>query len=49
MFGDNSLMQFAFYFLRQTMFGEETIKMNTGSFENTSPASANAVRGESSE
>jgi hypothetical protein len=48
---DNNLMQFAFRFLRQTMFGEETIKMKADAFDKrlASKRARDAASGESNE
>ena len=48
---DNNLMQFAFRFLRQTMFGEETIKMKADAFEKrlARKKERDAANGDSSE
>jgi Fe-S-cluster containining protein len=45
---DNNLMQFAFRFLRQVMFGEETIPMKADAFDKrlASKRARDAVRGE---
>jgi hypothetical protein len=48
---DNNLMQFAFRFLRQTMFGEETIKMKADALDKrlARKKECDAQRGESEE
>jgi len=48
---DNNMMQFAFRFLRQTMFGEETIKMKADAFDKrlAKKKERDATRGESGE